>query len=46
MSVEKTNQTAAEDTVQSKRGLKIAIIVFSIVEALVVIAGIVYGSRH
>ncbi|HKC66090.1 MAG TPA: hypothetical protein VKB86_20770 [Pyrinomonadaceae bacterium] len=46
MSVEKTDETVAEDTAQGRNSLKIAIILFSIVEALVVIAGIVYGSRH
>ncbi len=46
MSLEKTDQTTAEDTGRGKNGLKVAIIVFSIVEALVVVAGIIYGARH
>ena len=44
MSEEKINQIPGEET--GGKGLKVAIIVFSIVEALVVIFGIIYKSHH
>ncbi|HYJ46136.1 MAG TPA: hypothetical protein VEV81_05935 [Pyrinomonadaceae bacterium] len=44
MSEEKWNQLPGEET--GRKSFKVAVIVFSIVEALVVIFGIVYKNHH
>jgi hypothetical protein len=44
MPEEKMNEISGED--KSRKGLKVAIIIFSIVELLVVIVGIIYKSHH
>ena len=44
MSEEKMNEILGEDN--NRKGLKVAIIIFSIVELLVVIVGIIYKTRH
>jgi hypothetical protein len=44
MSEEKLDQLPAEET--GRKSLKVMIIIFSIVEALVVIFGILYKSHH
>ena len=44
MSEEKMDQIPDEET--GRQSLKVAIIIFSIVEALVVIFGILYKSHH
>ena len=44
MSEKKMNDILGED--KSRKGLKVAIIIFSLIELLVVIVGIIYKSRH
>jgi hypothetical protein len=44
MSEEKMSEILGEE--KSRKGLKIAIIIFSIVELIVVIVGILYKTHH
>jgi predicted nucleic acid-binding Zn ribbon protein len=44
MSEEKSNEILGEE--KSRKSLKIAIIIFSVVELIVVIVGILYKTHH